>query len=189
MLYAKCICCMHAQPLARYRFSLHCEPVLRKTVPARRFKPCRANTVLRSPIVFTLPPIPCRTMPTRFHGVRLCLHYPLFHAVPCQHGSTESDCVYTTPYSMPYHANTVPRSPIVFTLPPIPCRTMPTRFHGVRLCLHYPYSMPYHANTVPWSPIVFTLPPIPCRTVPTRFHGVRLCLHYPYSMPYLPEPF
>ena len=147
MLYAKCICCMHAQPLARYRFSLHCEPVLRKTVPARRFKPCRANTVPRSPIVFTLPPIPCRTMPTRFHGVRLCLHYP---------------------YSMPYRANTVLRSPIVFTLPPIPCRTMPTRFHGVRLCLHYPlfHAVPcQHGSTE--SDCVYTTP-IPCRTCQNR---------------------
>ena len=56
MLYAKCICCTHAQPLARYRFSLHCEPVLRRTVPACRFKPYHASTVPRSRIVFTLPP-------------------------------------------------------------------------------------------------------------------------------------
>ena len=37
MQYAKCICCTHAQPLAQYRFSLHCEPVLRRTDPAARF--------------------------------------------------------------------------------------------------------------------------------------------------------
>ena len=66
MLYAKCICCMHAQPLAQYRFSLHCEPVLRRTVPTRRFKPCRASTVPRSPIVYTTPysmPYCARTVP------------------------------------------------------------------------------------------------------------------------------
>ena len=58
MLYANCICCMHVQPLVRYRFSLHCEPVLRRTVPAQ------------------------------FHGVRLCLHYPVFHAITCQNCSS-----------------------------------------------------------------------------------------------------
>ena len=35
------------------------------------------------------------------------ISYTPFQTVPCQQGSTESDCVYTPPYSMPYHARTV----------------------------------------------------------------------------------